>query len=63
MLVSHSHEQEPPFWGVDGNLANELIEALAKQFFPDRTDALISCLPKLERFVQFLLEANDIGSF
>lgn len=52
MLVSDPHKEESSFGAVDGDLPGDLIEALAEEFFPDGTDALIPGLSVFKCLVE-----------
>jgi hypothetical protein len=48
------------FWAIDGDLADDFIEALAEQFFANRADSRLTCLPGQQSFIEQFLEIRDI---
>lgn len=60
MLVSHPHQQQPPFRAVDGHLSSDLVEGLAEQLLSYSTDAFLAGLPMLECLLKGLFEFEDV---
>lgn len=53
-------EEQPPLGAVDGDLPDELIEALRIQLLPDGADARLARLPLLQLLVELLLEVDHV---
>ena len=61
-LVADSHQQEASLGAVDGDLADELIEALRVQLLANGADASLAGLSSLQGFVEAVLELNNIDA-
>lgn len=55
-LVSDSNQEESSFGAVNGNLSDQLIEALRVELLSNGTDSCLSGLSLLQSLVQLLLE-------
>ena len=61
-LVADSHQQEASLGAVDGDLTDELIEALRVQLLANGADASLAGLSSLQGFVEAVLELNNIDA-
>ena len=59
-LITHSHQQETTLSAVNGNLADELIEALREELFAERADACLASLRALKLLIEVILQVDHI---
>lgn len=62
VLVADPDQQEPSLATVDGDLPDELIEALLKQLLAYGADSDFACLPLRQSLIELLLELDDLGA-
>ena len=59
-FVSHTHKQVATLGTVEGNLANDFVEALRVDFFADGADAAVSRLELRDAFVQVSSQVGHV---
>jgi len=61
-LVTHSDQQVAPLSAVDGDLADNLIKALAEKLFTNSADARVASCLRLKSFLQVNSEVLYVGA-
>ena len=61
-LVADAHQQETALGALDGDLADQLIEALRVEFLADGADAGLAGLACLQTLVQLVLQVDNVHS-
>jgi len=59
-LITHTHEQETALSAVNGDLADELIEALGEELFAEGADACLASLRALKLLIELILQIDHI---
>jgi len=59
-FVTNTDQKETSFGAVDGDLTDQLIEALRVEFFANRANAGLSCLALLKLLFELILEVHDV---
>jgi hypothetical protein len=59
-FIPDPDQQQPPLGAVDGDLPDELVEALGVQFLPKGADAGLPGLLVLQPLVQLLLQVQHV---
>ena len=61
-LISNSKQQQSSLWLAKCNLSDNLVKALRKQFFSDRTNSTLSGLSLHELLVKHFPQSGNIDS-
>ena len=59
-LISHTHEQETALSAVNGDLTDELIEALGEELFAEGADTRLASLSTLKLLIEPILQIDYI---
>jgi hypothetical protein len=59
-LVAHTHEEESAFSALNGDLTDQLIEALGEELFTGRVNSGLAGLAGLKFLVELILEVHNV---